>query len=366
MHVCLVFHTRFPNTFSTAIQETVRHLTNHVDVTVIAAGDDRETVTWNGATVHRLVSDTSTAKSLDPTRFGLKANRLISELDQTHGIDVVHLHAFPALGAVLKTTGQHPVIADIRGTAVSNKVFELLSRIGLKIQRYLVDEVITVSEPVARHIFGSGSGVSIVPLGVDLAKFDPRTVSPIERESSGVTAVYVGHLHPSRDLGSLIGAVAVAVEKVPSLECLIIGDGDARKELEQLAAERGVSDHVEFIGSVAHEEIPRWLVAADIGLAYVADKPQYRHQPPIKTVEYLAAGLPVVATNTEGNEQFVDEQVGVLTDDTSSGYGRGLRELAQVHDNFSVGDLRDGVRRYDYEYTVKNDLLPIYERLVSN
>jgi glycosyltransferase involved in cell wall biosynthesis len=365
MHVCLVFHSPFPNTFSTAIQETVRHLTDHVEVTVIAAADERETVTWNGATVHRLVSDTSTAKSLDPTWFGFKANRLLSEIHRNEGVDIVHIHAFPALGAVLRTTPQIPVVADIRGTAVSNPVFELLSRLGLKVQRRLVDEVITVSEPVATHVFGPNSNVSIVPLGVDLAKFDPATVTPIERDSSEITAVYVGHLHPSRDLDTLVEAVAVAVEKTPSLECLIIGNGDARPELEQIATARGVSDHIEFVGSVSHDEIPRWLASADIGLAYVADKPQYRHQPPIKTVEYLAAGLPVVATNTEGNRQFVDDRVGVLTDATGSAYGHGLNELTQALDRFSTTELRQTVKRYDYAHTVQEDLLPIYQRLSS-
>lgn len=365
MHVCLVFHSPFPNTFSTAIQETVRHLADHVEVTVIAAADERKTVTWNGATVHRLVSDTSTAKSLNPTWFGLKANRLLSELHRNEGVDIVHIHAFPALGAVLKTTPPIPVVADIRGTAVSNPVFELLSRLGLKLQRRLVDEVITVSKPVAKHIFGSNSNISIVPLGVDLEKFDPATVTPIERDSSETTAVYVGHLHPSRDLETLVEAVAVAAEKAPSLECLIIGNGEARPSLEQLATERGVSDHIEFVGSVPHKDIPRWLASADIGLAYVADKPQYRHQPPIKTVEYLAAGLPVVATNTEGNRRFVDDRVGVLTDATGSSYGRGLSELTQVLDRFPTTDLRQTVKRYDYAHTVKEDLLPIYQRLTS-
>ncbi|MDT3434238.1 glycosyltransferase [Haloarcula sp. 1CSR25-25] len=365
MHVCLIFHTPFPNTFSTAIQETVRHLAKHVEVTVIAAADERETVMWNGATVHRLVSDTSTAKSLDPTRFGIKANRLVSELNDAQGIDIVHLHAFPALGAVLTTTQGIPVVADIRGTAVSNWVFELVSRIGLKLQRRLVDEVITVSEPVARHIFGPDPGVSIVPLGVDLAKFDPTTVTPVEQDSDSVTAVYVGHLHPSRELETLIEAVATAKKETPQLDCLIIGDGDARLDLEQYAADCGVADHIEFVGSVPHEEIPRWLVAADIGLAYVADKPQYRHQPPIKTVEYLAAGLPVVATNTEGNEQFVDETVGILTDGSALAYGDGLGELSRKYSQFSAADLRKRVERYDYGYTVENDLLPIYHHLTS-
>jgi len=365
MHVCLVFHSPFPNTFSTAIQETVRHLTDHVEVTVIAAGDERETVTWNGATVHRLVSDTSTAKGLGPTWFGFKANRLLSEINRNEGIDVVHIHAFPALGFVLRTTPSIPTVADIRGTAVSNPVFELLSRLGLRVQRRLVDKVITVSKPVANHVFGSNSDVSIVPLGVDLAKFNPATVTPIERDPSKITAVYVGHLHPSRDLDTLVEAVAVAAEKTTSLECLIIGDGDARPALEQLAAEHGVSEYIEFIGSVPHEEIPRWLASADIGLAYVADKPQYRHQPPIKTVEYLASGLPVVATNTEGNRQFVDDHVGVLTGPSGSEYGHGLANLIQILDRFSTSELRQNVERYDYAHTVQEDLLPVYRRLTS-
>lgn len=364
MHTCLVFHSRFPNSFSTGIQETVRNLTDYVEVTVVAAGDERETVTWNGATVHRLVSDSSTAKSLYPTKFGIKANLLINKINKNKGVDLIHMHAFPALGAVLTMVSDIPILVDIRGTAVSNKVFELMSRLGLRLQQHLVDQVITVSDPVARHIFGQNHDVSIVPLGADLDRFNPEEVTPAEG-SSGTTAVYVGHLHPSRNLETLIEAVSLAVETVPSLECLIVGDGDGRSALERVASEHGVSDVVNFVGSVPHDEVPRLLAAADIGLAYVTNKPQYRHQPPIKTVEYLASGLPVVATDTEGNKQFVDEHTGVLREDTATAYADGITKLARDHTDYSTDELRDAVSRYDYKYTVEHDLLPIYERIVS-
>lgn len=361
MHVCFVFHSQFPNTFSTAIQETVRHLADRMEVTVVAAGESRETVRWEGATVHRLESDTSTAKSIQPTLFGIAATRLIGRIHSDRPIDIVHLHAFPALGLILTTPLGIPVIADVRGTAVSHWVLEALSRLGLRLQRQLVDEMVTVSRPVARHIFGTDEDIPIFPLGVDLDRFDPTTVIPIERDSDGTLAIYTGHLHPARNLSTLLEGVSIAAEGVQDLECVILGDGAARNDLQSRATELGIGDQVEFVGAVPHEDIPRWLAAADIGLGYVTDKPQYRHQPPIKTVEYLATGLPVVGTSTVGNRQFVGPDQGVLTPDTPEAFGNGLRKVGRRLGEFPSDALRESVARYDYEYIVENDLLPIYK-----
>jgi len=121
----------------------------------------------------------------------------------------------------------------------------------------------------------------------------------------------VGGLHESRELDTLISAYG----KVdgPTTRLLVIGDGRDRTALEAHAASIGLEDEVTFTGSIPHSEIPSHLAALDIGLAWIPDRPQYRNQPPLKTVEYLAAGLPVIATPTPGNLEFCSSRNSVLS-----------------------------------------------------
>jgi len=113
--------------------------------------------------------------------------------------------------------------------------------------------------------------------------------------------------------------------------------------------------------------MPEYVRAFDIGFAYVPDKPQYRDQPPSKTVEFLAANLPVLATNTPGNQEFIDSgENGHLVSHDIDAYANGLTTLLSnpaYRDTISSG-ARESVDEYDYKSIVENELLPLYRRLL--
>jgi glycosyltransferase involved in cell wall biosynthesis len=109
--------------------------------------------------------------------------------------------------------------------------------------------------------------------------------------------------------------------------------------------------------------------AFDIGAAFIPDKPQYRNQPPLKTVEYLATGLPVAATDTPGNRRFVthDENAEVAAPNVDA-YADSLVELAtdEEYRNRLSERARESVLEYDYERIVTDRLIPLYERLQTS
>jgi glycosyltransferase involved in cell wall biosynthesis len=70
--------------------------------------------------------------------------------------------------------------------------------------------------------------------------------------------------------------------------------------LRAQAASLGVAERVDFLGRRPPEELPELLAGADVGLAASAPVPFRRYAAPLKVVEYMAAGLPVLAT--EGTE----------------------------------------------------------------
>jgi glycosyltransferase involved in cell wall biosynthesis len=110
------------------------------------------------------------------------------------------------------------------------------------------------------------------------------------------------------------------------------------------------------------------LQAADIGLAYVADRAQYRNQPPLKTVEYLASGLPVVATDTPGNRRFVEHRRnGLLVQDSVQALASGIACLMEDQAlRLDMGRIaRKSVDRFSYDHIVKEQLLPFYERCLA-
>ena len=69
---------------------------------------------------------------------------------------------------------------------------------------------------------------------------------------------------------------------------------------------RHLEDVVRFVGSVRREEVPYWIAAADVGIASKSGGIRAVASP-LKLREYLACGVPVVATNLGGVEPSVND-----------------------------------------------------------
>jgi len=379
MHICFVFHHHYPANFSTALLGYSREMAKlgH-DVTVIAGREEigtPEQETIDGVTVHRILTDLSTSISIEPTLFGYKALKKAEQIHSNSPIDILHLRSFPNLGLILDRVPwlnlPEATVSDVRGTAVSNFLFEWISSVGIRIQDLLVDETLVVDEHVARRIFGDTSSATILPLGVDFEEFVPGQNTKLRKEwgfDDRCIVGYTGHLHTSRELDRFIQAFVQAHKEQPELALAIVGDGKARPELEQYVAEVGLDNDIVFTGSVSFDEMPSYLKAFDVGCAYIPDKPQYRNQPPLKTVEYLAASLPVLATDTPGNRRFATSENALLISDQVEEYRNALIRFSKEEPlRHSLSEqARESVSEYGYTTITEEKLIKAYQEVVTD
>jgi glycosyltransferase involved in cell wall biosynthesis len=135
----------------------------------------------------------------------------------------------------------------------------------------------------------------VVNSGVDLERFRP--VEPAERLESPAF-VHVGSLTERKNVVRLADAFALFGRG----SLTFVGDGPLRAQLEG-------RDGVRIVGRVAHDEVPRWLSAADIvcGPALVEPFGQ-------SLLEAMACERSVIATRIGGPSEFVTDEAGVLVD----------------------------------------------------
>jgi glycosyltransferase involved in cell wall biosynthesis len=108
-------------------------------------------------------------------------------------------------------------------------------------------------------------------------------------------AVYFGAITRNRGLTTALRALALA----PELRMRFVGPEawGYRRELERLAVELGVADRVELLEPVPPESAGEVLADADLGLALIEPAClSYEMTLPNKLYEYVAAGLPVLAS----------------------------------------------------------------------
>ncbi|MGC0144514.1 glycosyltransferase family 4 protein [Pseudactinotalea sp. Z1732] len=174
------------------------------------------------------------------------------------------------------------------------------------------DLAVCVSDPVRTWVRDRAphTHAVVVPNGADIHRVRPRDTG--DRAVPPVPTVgFVGTLKPWHGVEMLLDAVAPLLRPghLPGLprgaRLLIVGDGPLAERIDTRVAGLGIAGHVERTGSVAPARVPELLARMDIGTApYPADAGDYFS--PLKVLEYLAAGLPVVASDVGQLPTMVD------------------------------------------------------------
>ncbi|MEU4448183.1 glycosyltransferase [Actinosynnema sp. NPDC050801] len=206
------------------------------------------------------------------------------------------------------------------------------------------------------------SRISVVPCGVDPARFQPD--GPAEHRRYPHRIVSVGRLVPRKGFQDLI----TALRSMPETELVIAGgpvDVESDPEARRLAAHAarvGVRDRLWLAGQVSRDAMPALLRSADV----VACVPWYEPFG-IVPLEAMACGVPVVASAVGGlTDTVVDGVTGVLVPP------RDPAALARaLHSLLADGARREacglaGLDRVSVRYTwdrIAEDTQRVYERV---
>lgn len=190
--------------------------------------------------------------------------------------------------------------------------------------------------------------------GVDLARFD---VPPVSRASLGIregegVICSVARLHPVKGQDFLIRAMLLVRKRRSDVRLILVGEGPARADLEDLVARLGVSDIVTFLG--ARTDVPGILRAVDV----VVQTTHGAGGPGLVVLEAFAAAKPVVAFAFEdlreavagadaavlvrrGDVEGLAEAIAALLSDRERARSMGASGRALVEANYSTERIAD-------------------------
>ena len=148
--------------------------------------------------------------------------------------------------------------------------------------------------------------VRIVANGVDLEAFGATD----RRGTRSLRLLCVGRLIERKGQDQLLRSLHALRALGMDVRLELVGEGDARPSLEQLAEALGLQNAVHFAGYV-----PRDRIAAVYGASDIFVLPSFNEGMSVATLEAMASGLPVVVTRVGGVDELVAEGVNGLTFD---------------------------------------------------
>ena len=219
--------------------------------------------------------------------------------------DAWHVHIGHHFGAVACLVGAllgKPVVLKISGwweleqgvMAPRRGLLGRLARSWLK----QASSVQAISTRIARELERQGFSsrrIVVLPNAVDTTRFRPhRTRAP----GAPFTAVYVGRLVPEKELGTLLDAWALAFRERANTRLVLVGGGPLEQPLRDQAERLGIAAQLTFAGH--RDRVEDVLAEADIGVL-----PSRIEGLSNALLEFMAAGLPPVASRISGSEDFV-------------------------------------------------------------
>jgi glycosyltransferase involved in cell wall biosynthesis len=379
LRVCLISFSGFPDQGATYFYEHARALaTLGYDVSVFAVGRPEEPLEGieDGVQVHRLrqpltVDWASPARWLRKFRFLFEAGRFV----RSHGFDIVHVYCTIGTGLLPVIGGSKPRwVIEYQTGSVSQR-WEAIRHLENRVRAWqgaTYDASFALNDVLGRRLLGSRP-FHVVPAGVNLAAFRPGLPRTFRREhgipDDGIVFILAGTLDALRGTDVPLRGFVQALARNDRLWLLMPGKGPQLEELRQLARTHGVEQRVWLPGYVPYAEMPRLFAASDAGVSYLAPTEYHEGLPPMKVMEYLGAGLPVLASDVSSHRmQLQHESNGLLAPPTPDGFAEAMLRFA------ADGELRarmaaaaaPSVAHLTWEQIAVERILPVYAGLTAH
>jgi 1,2-diacylglycerol 3-alpha-glucosyltransferase len=259
-------------------------------------------------------------------------------------LDVIHTHHPFLLGQTAATKAQElnvplvftfhtqyreythyvPIPAEAVQNFLKNAVDRWLQDFMRRCQHIIIPSE-SMREILVDH-YGLRNNYTVIPTGIDLDAYGTADGERIRKKrhwENDIVMVSVGRLASEKNWSTLLHAAALIMRDVPRFRLVLIGDGQDRKALEDLAKELGIQKRVTFTGSLQFSETPAYMKAANLfGFASITETQG------LATLEAMAAGLPVVAVDASGTRDILKHgQQGYLVENNAEALAAGIKKL---------------------------------------
>ena len=159
----------------------------------------------------------------------------------------------------------------------------------------------------------SKENIEVIPNGIDLERFKlaeggKELKSKLHLNGEKII-LYVGRLSYEKGLNILLLALKKVLERDRNVVLVIVGDGPIRNELKIMSLKLGIDSNVLFVRSLESNRLPSYYSMADVVVI-----PSIYEAQSLVSLEAMASGKPIIASNIGGLKEIVTNEVGLLVE----------------------------------------------------
>lgn len=248
----------------------------------------------------------------------------IRKICKEMNIDIIHAHnpRF-ALMSIFALVGR-PLILETHAVTQMSLVKELLTKLTYK----LCDRIIVLSNSMKQQVirkYGvSSHKIQVIYNGVEIEKFTQPDKENFAKEKQHISERfvigYVGTFYKWQGVEDLARSFSSVVKRRDDVRLLMVGEGPEFENVKNIIGELDIGNKVTLTGSVPPDEVPYYIGAMDIFIVPRPSTSETETAVPLKVLEAMAMGKPIVATNVGGLAEVIEDGVnGILTEPGNTG-----------------------------------------------
>ena len=211
---------------------------------------------------------------------------------------------------------------------------DFLDSLAIKVLKTFCDyEIVVITRSLARDLADDydlpEEKILVLPDGVDLEKFqkkhsreEARSILSIPEEKKVV--VYTGNLFAWKGVYTLLEAAKLSTDAL-----FVVVGGSEKEIIDYKKAARDVVN-VSVVGYVEHEEVPKYLMAADVLVLpnSATYKMSHSYTSPLKLFEYMAMNKPIVASSLPSIQEILEDEKNayLVSPDDERSLAEGIRK----------------------------------------
>ncbi|MDP2325276.1 MAG: glycosyltransferase, exosortase A system-associated [Gammaproteobacteria bacterium] len=240
--------------------------------------------------------------------------------------DILHAHSPCLTGLAALRVGRRlgiPVVYEMRSswedaavTEGATKAGSLRFRLSRALETFVLrraDAVTTICAGLQTEICARGvpaDRVTIVPNAVDMTQFGrphPRSAAIRRQHAPGDERLigFIGSFYNWEGLDLLVSAAALLRQQRDDFRILLVGGGAEDQRLRAQVAALGLEGVVAFTGRVPHGDVGAYYGAMDLLVYPRPATPLTDMVTPLKPLEAMAAGKPVLASDVAGHRELI-------------------------------------------------------------